>query len=107
MIRLVQVVPAAKVRLFDLMTRKENELSRRGVGTFRRTGRKAKNRATWSHVRYEGRIDLARVGGGITAKIRTAGRAANRWQLLHAFIGWLDRHFGDQIQLFTVHYKKS
>lgn len=83
----------------------KSHLTAGGRGTFRRLGRKEKNRARWNHLRYQGRIALERTRGqAVAAKVTAAGKSANPWQLLHAFIGWTDRHFATKLQSLTVQY---
>jgi len=103
--RLVHIVPVGGFNLFDAMQSEVARLTAGGRGTFRRLGRKAKNRARWNHLRYQGRIALERTRGQVVAaKVTAAGKSANPWQLLHAFIGWTDRHFATKLQSLTVQY---
>jgi hypothetical protein len=103
--RLVRIVPVGGFHLFDAMQAEVARLAARGRGTFRRLGRKEKNRARWRHLRYAGRIALDRARGqAVAAKVAAAGKDANPWQLLHAFIGWTDRHFAAKLQSLTVQY---
>ena len=103
--RLVHIVPVGGFNLFDAMQSEVARLTAGGRGTFRRLGRKAENRARWNHLRYQGRIALERTRGQVVAaKVTAAGKSANPWQLLHAFIGWTDRHFATKLQSLTVQY---
>jgi len=103
--RLVRIVPIGAFRLFDAMQSEVARLTARGRGTFRRLGRKERHRARWSHLRYQGRIVLERTRGqAIAARVTASGKSANPWQLLHAFIGWTDRHFAPKLQSLTVQY---
>ena len=103
--RLVRIVPVGGFNLFDAMQSEVARLTAGGRGTFRRLGRKEKNRARWNHLRYQGRIALERTRGqAVAAKVTAAGKSANPWQLLHAFIGWTDRHFAPKLQSLTVQY---
>jgi hypothetical protein len=108
MITLIQIIPTDGVRLFGQMVKKEIDLSDRGVGTFRRSGPKQRDRAKWSHSKYKGWINLSRTDGEVvTAEIRSLSRSADDWQLLHAFIGWLDRHFRQSIEALHIHYRHA
>jgi hypothetical protein len=108
MIRLIQVIPSTDSRLFGQMVKKESELSRRGQGTFFRAGRKQRNQAKWSHVRYKGWIKLQRGEGEVVvAEIRSLSKGDDAWQLFHAFLGWLDRHFGKQIMAINIQYREA
>ena len=105
--KLIQIVPVADFRLFGQMVKKETELSRKNRGTFHRSATKERDRAKWSHAKYKGWINLQRTAGEVvTAEIRSRSQADDEWQLLHAFIGWADRHFGDQIEALHIHYRR-
>jgi len=107
MTKLIQIVPRTEFRLFGGMVKKEIELNRKGQGTFFRSGPKARNKAKWSHVKYKGWINLQRgTGEVVTAEVRSLSHAGDDWQLLQAFVGWLDRHFGDRILSLNVQYQK-
>lgn len=105
MTRLMQIVPVGKFRLYGEIVKKEVDLAKRNRGTFYRSGPKVKDRAKWSHQKYKGWINLQRGAGEIvTAEVVYKGGSAGEWQLLHAFIGWIDRHFGDRILAINVQY---
>ena len=108
--RLVQVVPVPGVRLFGMMVKKELEIfrTRKDKAAFRRSGRKEHNRAKWSHERYKGWIKLQRAAGEVvTAEVKSLSKGDDQWQLLHAFIGWLDRHFADKIEAINIQYRSD
>ena len=108
MIKLLQVVPRPNVRLFGLMVKKEIELYRNGKGTFYRSATKERDRAKWSHTTYKGWIKMERCEGEVVAaEIRSLSKGRDEWQLLHAFIGWLDRHFGENIEAIHIHYRST
>jgi hypothetical protein len=105
MSRLLQVVPRRGIKLFGQLVRKETELRRRRQGTFHRAGRKALQSAKWTHVRYKGWIRMERGAGEvITAEIQSRRAAPDEWQLLQAFIGFLDRHFAAGIRSISVQF---
>jgi hypothetical protein len=106
--RLAQIVPAGDFRLFGAMVRKEIELTKKNGGTFYRSGGKEENRAKWSHLKYQGWINLerSRQGEVVTVEIHSRARSENEWQLVHAFLGWVDRHFGQQISAINIQYRK-
>ena len=101
--RRIQVVPKGRYRLYGAMVAKELELSRRGLGTFHRSARKQKNKAKWNHVRYVGWIKLRR-GLGEVVEMEVRSKKGTDWQLLHALLGFLDRHFADKIQSVSIQY---
>jgi hypothetical protein len=107
MIKLLQIVPVGGVRLFGQMVKKEIDLAKRG-GTFYRSAAKERDCAKWSHCKYKGWIKLQRsVGEVVTAEVRSLSKSDDAWQLLHAFIGWLDRHFGEDIEALHIHCRNS
>lgn len=99
--KILQVTPKAgnKVKLKALLKDKERQL--RGTATTfvrHREGR-------WRHKKYAGWINWDETHGGIlVAEIRTL-RETSEWQLLQAFIGYLDRHLGDEIESISITYR--
>jgi len=106
MARLLQVIPAEGFHLYGAMVQKEIDLSRKKKGTFYRSGPKARDRAKWAHSKYSGRINLVRADGGVvTAEIRSKSSRDDEWQLLQAFIGWLDRHFDGNLEAINIQFR--
>jgi hypothetical protein len=99
--KIVQVVPVAddKPSLKTLLNETERRL-RRGPTAFRRRGA-----GRWVHVKYRGWIhwDLAR--GGIVVATVKSRKPEQEWQLLQAYIGYLDRHVGEYIDTITISYR--
>ena len=99
--KVVQIVPRGRTRLYGAMVRKQGEISKLRPGAFSRVGGKLANKARWKHVRFKGRISLKREKSEIiTAKVNSGD-----WQLLSAFVGWVDRHFADEIQAVNIRYR--
>jgi hypothetical protein len=99
--KLVQITPVGRGRLYSAMVKKEADIRKQRAGAFSRVGAKAANQVTWKHVRFKGRIKLKRDPSEIvTARVSSAD-----WQLLSAFVGWVDRHFGDQVQRVNIEYR--
>jgi hypothetical protein len=99
--KIVQVVPRSGIeaKLKTLLNRKERELRGRPTAFSR-----ARNR--WRHVKYPGRITLDETKGGlIVAEIQTR-KEGSEWQLLQAFIGYLDRHLGESIESISIFYRE-
>jgi len=101
--KIVQIVPRGKVRLLGAIVKKEADIRKKDRGTFYRAGRKKQNEAKWSHKRYKGSVSL-RYGDGetVTAQVRSPDQ---EWQMLSAFLGWLNRHFGDQVTAVNIEYR--
>lgn len=103
--RLIQVVPKEGGNLYGKMVAKEVELAKRNRGTFFRSGPKERDRAKWSHSKYKGWIRIARgTGNVVTVEIQSRSDSDDGWQIVQAFIGWLDRHFGDSIQALNIQF---
>lgn len=103
----MQIVPIPGCRLFGQIIKKEIQLSRKSRGTFFRSGAKERGRAKWAHTGYKGWITLERTTGEVvTAEIRSRSEDDDHWKILHAFVGWLDRHFGAEIEAIHIHYRK-
>lgn len=99
--KLVQIVPVAddKPSLKALLKDTERRL-RGGPTAFLR-----KEEGVWTHVKYPGQIKWDQVIGGIVmAEVRTRN-PTQEWQLLQAFIGYVDRHIGKYVDTVTIHYR--
>jgi hypothetical protein len=56
----------------------------------------------WKHAKYPGWIQWdAAPGNLLVAEIQTKVKD-HEWQMLQAFIGYLDRHLGEEIE---IHYR--
>jgi hypothetical protein len=96
----VEVVPVAddKPSLKTLLNDTERRL-RGGRTTFKRKGA-----GKWVHVRYSGWINIGLAKGGVVvAKVHS--KAGSEWQLLQAFIGYVDRHIGQYVKNINIIYK--
>jgi hypothetical protein len=103
----VQIVPKTGFRLFGALVKKEIELGPRNQGTFFRSGQKKKNKARWSHKNYVGWLNIEQTVGEVVAiEVNTRGKEAADWQLLHAFVGFVARHFADQVESMHVHFSE-
>lgn len=85
------------------MVAKELELARKNKGTFRRSAPKQKNRAKWTHTKYQGWIRLTR-GTGEVVEIEVRTKKGAEWQLLRAVLGFIDRHFGPKVGAINIRY---
>ena len=99
--KILQVVPKAKskAKLKTLLKAKERAL--RGTATTfvrQREGR-------WRHKKYHGWINWDEAQGRVlVAEVRTLNQAVE-WQLLQAFIGYLDRHLSGHIESISITYR--
>jgi len=99
--KILQVMPRAKnaSRLKSLLKATEREL-RGGATTFVR-----QKEGRWKHKRYQGWINWDEAQGGLlVAEVKTLDPKVE-WQLLQAFIGYLDRHLSEHIESISVTYR--
>ena len=99
--KIVQVVPKAGLpaKLKALLKATERHL-RGPHTTFER-----EKEGRWKHVKYPGWIQWEDTAGGLlVAEIKTRVKD-HEWQILEAFVGYLDRHLGDQIESISIHYR--
>jgi len=59
----------------------------------------------WVHKRYPGSIKWGETFGGILVAEVKGKEPEHDWQLLSAFIGYLDRHLGDAIDSISIVYR--
>ena len=103
MIRVV-VMPKKATNLYGSLVRKEVELGRAGRGTLYRSGKKQKSFEKWAHIKNPGWIWFQKcLGGIVVAEIRSRKDGAEA-SLRDSFVGFVDRHFRDQISTITIEY---
>ena len=105
--KLLQIVPRGGTRLYGAMIRRQAEIRRSGRGTFSRAGARKRNGARWTHVRYKGSINLE---PGLSDEVEVAIKSPERGdeaRLLSSFLGWLDRHFGDDLSTVSIQYEEA
>ena len=101
----MQIVPQPGFNLYGAMVQKEIEQSKKKSGTFYRSGPKEHNRARWKHVKHKGWVKLQRGSGGLVmAEVHTRAKGGHDCELFHAFIGFLDRQFGDHPLSINIQY---
>ena len=100
--RIVQVVSKPDhENLYSLIKKKEIELRRNKRGTLHPV---KPNR--WKHVSYKGFIDFYKANKDISIfELKQKPGESNDWQLLHSFLGFLDRHFHKEIESITILYR--
>jgi hypothetical protein len=105
--KFLQIVPREGARLYSAMIKKQAEIRKSGRGTFSRAGAARRTRAKWTHVRYRGSIDLE---PGLSDAVEVAIKSPERGdeaRLLSSFLGWLDRHFGEDLSSVNIQYQHS
>jgi hypothetical protein len=78
----------------------ETERAKRLRSTFvrQRAGR-------WTHLKYRGWINWEEAKGGILVAEIQSKVHKTEWQLLQAFVGYLERHLGEYIDSITITYR--
>ena len=100
----VEITPRRKSPLYNGLVRREADIRKKGRGTFARKGRLRAGAATWGHKRFKGSVSLAR-GDAELVRAKVSSRTVeDEGGLLKAFLGFVDRHFGDQVATITIHY---
>lgn len=103
----LQIEPRGKTHLFGAMLKKQAEIRRGGRGTFSRAGARRTGAARWTHVRYRGSIDLKpEATDAVSARITSPDRG-DEARLLSSFLGWLDRHFGNELSSVNIQYQRA
>jgi hypothetical protein len=105
--KLLQVISSDGTRLYGAMIRKQAEIRRNGRGTFLRARARKRNAAKWTHVRYKGSINFE---PGPSEAVEVAIQSPDRGdeaRLLSSFLGWLDRHFGEQLSSIKIEYQQA
>ena len=105
--KLLQVISSDGTRLYGAMIRKQAEIHRNGRGTFLRAKARKRNAAKWTHVRYKGSINFE---PGPSEAVEVAIQSPDRGdeaRLLSSFLGWLDRHFGEQLSSIKIEYQQA
>jgi hypothetical protein len=97
----VEVIPRVEngTKLKTLLRETERHL-RSGGTTFRR-----QREGKWKHVKYPGWIKWDETLGGLIVAEVHPQKGESDWQLLQAFIGYLDRHLGSHIESVSIHYR--
>jgi hypothetical protein len=103
--KIVEITPRARARLFGTLTDKQAAIRKNGRGTYERVGRKSASAARWRHIKFGGSVQLARTDSeSVTAKIRAAAPETER-RLLASFLGFVDRHSDDKVDTITIRYR--
>lgn len=99
--KVLQVVPrrGIEAKLKTILNTTEREL-RGSRTTFvrQRAGR-------WKHKKYKGWITWTEAAGGVLVAEIQSKAGDTEWQLLQAFVGYLDRHLGDYIETVSITYR--
>jgi hypothetical protein len=100
----ITLTPRHKSDTFRLLAEKELELRRKKQGTLHKSGPKKPGQVKWVHRSYPGWIRLQRSLGGVTVVLIQSKREGGENQLLASFVGFVDRHFHDEISGIHISY---
>jgi hypothetical protein len=103
--KVIQIVPQEGLALYAALVKKEAELRKKNRGTFYRTAGKKRNSSKWRHRAYPGWMNLERGLSEVVLAEIHAPAPDQEWQMLSAFLGFIDRHFGNRILAITIHYR--
>jgi len=101
--KVLQIESSGGKGFYGAIIRKQAEIRRGGRGTFSHAGRKRRG-ARWTHVRYKGSLALKPAADAVEVAIRSPDRG-DEARLLSSFLGWLDRHFGEQLSSVNIRYQ--
>src|SRR5262245_658650 len=60
LMKIVEIVPRARARLYGTLVAKEAAIRKSGRGTYVRVGRKSQHAARWKHKKFKGTLQLSR-----------------------------------------------
>jgi len=101
----LQIVPRDGQPLYGAIINKEADIRKRGRGTFSRVGKRRRNKTRWKHAKYTGRVELESGLADVVSVDIHSPEKGDESRLLSAFLGWLDRHFGDRIGSVNIQYQ--
>lgn len=105
--KLLEIVSRGEIPLYRAMIRKQAEIRRNRRGTFSRMKARKRNAARWTHVRYRGSIYFEPgPSKAVEVTIQSPDRG-DEARLLSSFLGWLDRHFGEQLSTIKIEYERA
>lgn len=103
--KVLHIVPKDEVRLFGAFVEQETALRRAGRGTFYRSGPRKRGAAKWKHKRHGGWLNLERgLSEVVTVEVHTPD-TDEEWQIFAAFLGFVDRHFRDDLLAINVLFR--
>jgi hypothetical protein len=103
----VTVNPEARQNIYSLMVQEEIKLRKKSMGTLHRLGSKKKNEDKWVHSSYQGWIRFQKCLGGVVVAQVQAKDGSAEWQLLTSLLGFLDRHFRENISNINLNYESA
>ena len=103
--KVVEIVPRERTRLYRMLVDKEAAIRKNKRGTYVRVGRKTRDRARWKHKNFRGSVHLKRHDSEVVTVSIRAPTAEDERKLPSSFLGFVDRHSGDQVDTITIQYR--
>ena len=103
--KVIQIVPRQGLPLYAALLKKEADIRKKGLGTFSRAPTKKRYSSKWRHKAYRGWMSLERGLAEVVLAEIHAPAPEQEWQMLSAFLGFVDRHFGNRVLAITIHYR--
>src|ERR1039457_3800089 len=101
----ITVIPRNYESLYGLLIKKEQQL--RPKGAFFRVPGRFNGFTKWHHKKHNGWVWLRKAMSGVgVVEIETKDEP-NDWQILSAFIGFLDRYFKNEISSISINYSNK
>lgn len=104
---IITVTPAAANDLYGLLQEEERELRQAGRGTLHRHGPRKRGEDKWVHSSYKGHIRLHKALGGVVVASVHGRSERDEWQLVTSFVGFLQRHFRQEIGNITLSFGEN
>src|SRR6516162_4848666 len=103
--KMLQIVPSDRTRLYAAMIKKQADIRRSGRGTF--LGARRRGGVKWTHVRYKGSINLQQgAAEGVEAVIRSPDRGVQA-VVLSASVSLPAGLFGEQVAWVKIKYRRA
>jgi hypothetical protein len=103
--KVVEILPRHRTKLYSTLVAKEAAIRKGGRGTYIRVGRRSSGSTRWKHKMYKGSVQLSHGESEVvTAKVKATTPEDER-KLLSSFLGFVDRHSGDQVDTITIQYR--
>ena len=103
--KVVEIVPRERTRLYGMLVAKEAAIRKGGRGTYVRVGPQDQGLDALETPQ------LPRLGPAQAGCVRGRDRQSpattpeDERKLLSSFLGFVDRHSGDQVATITIHYR--
>jgi hypothetical protein len=103
--KMLQIEPRGGTHLYGAMIQEAGrDPARRTRDLLPCRGAQTRRRARWTHVRYKGSVALEPgASDAVNVEIKSPERG-DEARLLSSFLGWLDRHFSDQLSSVSILY---